>query len=143
MLINTILFGLLPFLTYLISKNIPNSNIPSGFRRMLYDKTGRRREPAPIFLVTFIIIFFGFPYLNYIFLVLMFVFPFFIMGMSPNVFSLEKNKYKFASIFLASCILIFLIKVNALQMQNLQNYNVEQKRLFVLGSEFRELLSLL
>ena len=46
MLINTILFGLLPFLTYLISKNIPNSNIPSGFRRMLYDKTGRRRESA-------------------------------------------------------------------------------------------------
>ena len=54
MLINTILFGLLPFLTYLISKNIPNSNIPSGFRRMLYDKTGRRRESAPIFLVTFL-----------------------------------------------------------------------------------------
>ena len=131
MLINTILFGLLPFLTYLISKNIPNSNIPSGFRRMLYDKTGRRRESAPIFLVTFIIIFFGFPYLNYIFLIFMFVFPFFIMGMSRNIFSLEKNKYELARIFLTSCILIFLIKINALQMQNLQNYNVDQKRLFV------------
>lgn len=131
MLINTILFGVLPFLTYLIVKNTPSSNIPKCFRVRLYGETNKASRLTPIFLVIFIIIFFAFPFLNYIFLVLMFVFPFSIMGMSSNVLSLERNKYKLVAMFLASCILIFLIRINAVQMQNLQNYNVEQKRLFV------------
>lgn len=67
MLINTILFGVLPFLTYLIVKirQVQTSQNVLGVR--LYGETNKASRLTPIFLVIFIIIFFAFPFLNYIF----------------------------------------------------------------------------
>ena len=134
MLINTVLFGMLPYLTYLMASKIhafPPSCISDKPLGYIWRKKWKCKRAMPLFMLIFSVIFIGFSYLNYFFLVLLFILPFAIMGMSSTTCLPEQGKYKMVSIFITICLLIFLIGINTFQIQELKNYNIAQKRLFI------------
>lgn len=131
MIINTILFGILPFLTYKIVNRTSLSCASNRHLNLFYRYTGKKTGIIFVFITTFSVLYIAFPYLSNIVLIILFILPFAIMGKRPNIFSPEKNGLKLVGIFLTICILAFLVKINAVQIQNLADYDIEQKRLFI------------